>query len=574
MAFSVVPYSIDNLIQCLVRGSAKAPVDRISRKLHRTYFEEYFQALSAKTIVVETGYIDRDYLEDYAAYYDRCFENYDRKTLRLHFFDIEVDEDFFGAAVTRGRDCSEEVQLRAGYLGFVVIKPLPLAVIGRTCLRTYPDDGGRRNFPCLRTYPVNLFGMELSVESLAYQEQDTVVAACATSALWSCLQGTGKLFQHPIPPPVEITNWAGEHMPENFAAASSRAFPNDGLTAGQMAYAVRRVGLEPLVIGAGTRYELNGLAYAFLKCRIPSVLVYALHEVSNKGKLVEVGQHAVAITGFSLSEDAPVLPRRGTGFQLRAAKIDKLYGHDDQVGPFARMAWPTSDEADSLAGLLSTSDEPAPSTGKHLSDEVFLKTSRAGEVYAQINFVLLPLYHKIRIPYSLIHDVALRLDSLVEKVRSNVPTVSRGEWDIYLTTSNDFKASIRNDYPKWGIDPADTLYTPLPRFMWRMLLRVGGQVELDFLFDATGIAQHDLVVHHISRGGYQDILKLIAGVSRAHGSDPSCQVAAVLEAISADEPQPMDGSLSERLVWEQAFREMKRATEQPAANDENGSQTG
>jgi hypothetical protein len=571
LAVTVLPYSIDTLIQCLVQGSAQAPVDRISRKLHRVYFEEYFQSLSAKMIVVENDYIDRDYLEDYAAYYDRCFESYERKTLRLHFFNFEFDEDFFGAAVTRDRRCEEEAQLRAGYLGFVVVKPLPLAVIGRTCLRTYPDDNGRRHFPCLRTYAVNLFGMELSVESLAYQEQDTVVAACATSALWSCLQGTGKLFQHPIPPPVEITNWAGEHMPENFAAASSRAFPNDGLTAGQMAYAVRRVGLEPLVIGAGTRYELNGLAYAFLKCRIPSVLVYALHEVNAKGKLVEVGQHAVAITGFSLSEEAPALPRRGTGFQLRAARIDKLYGHDDQVGPFARMTWPTPGEAATLFRLLGGGREPVYGPGKHPGDEGFLKTSRAGEVYAQINFVLLPLYHKIRIPYSLIHDVALRLDSLVETVRSRISTVCRGEWDIYLITSNDFKVSIRSDYPRWGIDPADTLYTPLPRFLWRMLLRVDGQVELDFLFDATGIAQHDLVVHHISRGGYQEILKKIAQVRSTYGSDPSCQVAAVLEAISADELQPGFEQGNEGLALAQgALREMKHVTEKLAANDETG----
>lgn len=559
MAFSVLPYSIDNLIQCFVDGSADASVEKIAGKLHRIYFEEYFEKLVARTIVVEEGYTDRDYLEDYAAYYDRCFQDYGRKTHRLHFFDVDFDKDYFDIAITRGGGCEDELALQAGYLGFVVVKPLPLSIIGRTCLRTYPDDGGRRHFPCLRTYEVNLFGMRLEVKSLAYQEQDTVVAACATSALWSCLQGTGKLFQHPIPPPVEITNWAGEHMPENFAAASSRAFPNDGLTASQMAYAVRRVGLEPMVIGAGDRHELNGLAYAFLRCRIPSVLVYALKELKD-GEFVEIGQHAVAVTGFSLDEQAPPLPHRATGFQLRSSRIDKLYGHDDQVGPFARMGWWDAGLKKSDACGEAASDQVQPPSQK------WLKTSRPGEVYAEINFVLLPLYHKIRIPYSLIHDAVLELDNLMEEVRPE--GFPRGEWDIYLTTANDYKIAARADYPSWGIDPTETLYTSLPRFMWRVLLRVDNQVELDFLFDATGIAQHNLVVHHISRGGYQALFKLIANVRRSVGADPSCQVGAVLDAIVEDVVKPVtrpSGESSASLLSE-SFREAARVALQ-AAND-------
>ncbi|MDR0674130.1 MAG: hypothetical protein LBF93_10880 [Zoogloeaceae bacterium] len=95
------------------------------------------------------------------------------------------------------------------------------------------------------------------------------MAACATSALWSCFQGTGMLFQHKIPPPVEITKWAGDHLPENLLAASSRTFPNSGLTATQMAHAVRCVGLEPLVIGANSRYAVNSVMYAYLRGKVP-----------------------------------------------------------------------------------------------------------------------------------------------------------------------------------------------------------------------------------------------------------------------------------------------------------------
>src|SRR5262249_17736969 len=98
--------------------------------------------------------------------------------------------------------------------------PLPRTIVGRTCLKTYPHDS-RRDFPITRDYEANLFGMPLRVESLAFQEQDSVAAACATSALWSAFHGTGKQFQHPIPSPVEISKAATAHLP-----LDTRTFPN------------------------------------------------------------------------------------------------------------------------------------------------------------------------------------------------------------------------------------------------------------------------------------------------------------------------------------------------------------
>lgn len=516
MAFVVHPYSIETLIQCFVNGSTHTSYAQVSNKLHRIYFEEYFAELQAKTIVVEDSYIDRDYLEDYAAYYDRCFRDYSRRTHRLHFFDVEFDGTAFEACITHKPGGIEESRLRAGYLGFVVVEPLPQSVVGRTCLRTYPSDSGRRHFPSLRSYHVHLFGLNLEVQSLAYQEQDTVVAACATSALWSCFQGTGKLFQHTIPPPVEITGWAGEHMPDNLVVASARAFPNAGLTASQMALAVRRVGLEPVVVGTKDRHVLNGVAYAFLMGKIPSVLVFSLKRREGD-TYTPLGMHAVTITGFSLA-DAPI-DDSSSGFRLRAERIDKLYGHDDQVGPFARMTWCDDNQTKPFSpGDMKT-----------------LKTSWPGDVFAEIGFVMLPLYHKIRIPYSEIHDAMLELDGLAELTRLNLfAKTSRAEWDIYLTTASDYKCSVRENYRAWGIEPAESLFKELPRFMWRVTLRIDEKVDAELLFDATGIANHNLLVHHVSRAGgkYAPIFCVVALAIQMRPHDLLRQTEAVLQAFT------------------------------------------
>lgn len=535
-AYEVLPYSVETLVRCLANGSKHTSESAIQNKRHRVYFEEYFQALEAATIVVERAYTDRDYLEDYAAYYDRCFQDYQRRTQRLHFFRAEFDSDQFESTLGDPLAGVGEQQLRDTYLGFVVVKPLPQTIVGRTCLKTYSSDGGRRHFPSLRTYPVNLFGIELEVESLAYQEQDTVVAACATSALWSCFQGTGKLFQHMIPPPVVITGWAGSHMPENLLAASSRAFPNNGLTATQMAHAVRKIGLEPLVLGANTRYGLNGAIYAYLRGKIPSILAADLLKDAESPRSSIMGGHAIALTGFSLGNEHAI-GYGETGFLLRAARIDKIYGHDDQVGPFARMVWekikvpvPSERPVENSNQEDSGTEQADPPEPKFNIFE-FLQTSWDGRVHAVPKYVLLPLYHKIRIPYSLVHEEMLRLDALIENLRQMaMPDVPRAEWDIYLTTSGEFKASARADYAKIGISVTPSLIVNLPRFVWRVTVRTNERFQLDFLFDATGIAQHGLLVHVVSADSeYAQMLGALAPVCQATPELFSVQVRAVLE---------------------------------------------
>lgn len=475
-AFRVLIYSIDTLVDCLAEYSL-ATKEEVVQKLHRQYFSDYFFVLDAKTIVIEPYYIDHDFLEDFAAYYVRCFENYKRTTTRLHFFNTEFTEEQFRSVLIDSKSELNSHRLQESYLGFVVIKPLPQTLIGRTCLKTYPEDNSRREYPILRRYPANLFGISLEIDSLAYQEQDTVVAACATSALWSCFQGTGKLFQHAIPSPVEITKVATRQVPENLPANNARAFPNDGLTATQMALAIRDVGLEPYIVGTNNFYILNCNLYAYIRCKIPLILAFRLSSVGKDGKQEPMGAHAVTITGFSLGRTNPK-PLEKSGFLLRALRIDKIYAHDDQIGPFAKMT-----ECFSSREYLETS----------------WQIGCENRIEALPWFLLLPLYHKIRIPFEVIHDAIHEVDAAIEKLREKIkPEPTRQEWDIYLTTVSDFKNDVFNSMRSiLGKNTENTLTANLPKFLWRVTVWRDSQRQLELLFDATGIAQHQLLVHVI-----------------------------------------------------------------------------
>lgn len=50
------------------------------------YLFKYLNNLKAKTYIIESEYIDKDYLIDYSNFYSRSFDIKEKFTTRLHFF--------------------------------------------------------------------------------------------------------------------------------------------------------------------------------------------------------------------------------------------------------------------------------------------------------------------------------------------------------------------------------------------------------------------------------------------------------------------------------------------------------
>ena len=133
-SFSISPYTLANLINIFVEAS-KASKEAIKKKFIFFYFRNYFKSLNAQTIIVENYYIDHDFLEDFAGYYVKCFKPYDRTCTRLHFFDIKFNKNDFNNLLEGNISSIDEKILNTAYLGFIVVKPLPQTIIGRTCLK-------------------------------------------------------------------------------------------------------------------------------------------------------------------------------------------------------------------------------------------------------------------------------------------------------------------------------------------------------------------------------------------------------------------------------------------------------
>lgn len=470
----VLAYSKANLINQL-HSISKSDINLLNDpKSHVVYFDGYLLAIGAKTIIVEDEYIDKDYLEDYAYYYVRSFADYKKTCGRLHFFKTSIDLGEFSKFL-QGKPSTLNCDfLQEHYLGFMVVKPLPKTIIGKTCLTPYPHID-RRYYQIKRRYDVNLFGINLFVESLAYQEQDGVVAACASIAIWSSFHGTGHIFQHSTPSPVEITKNATKYYPY-----ASRHFPEShGLGPEQIAEAIRRVGLEPFLVDGRTTEIIKSALYAYLKCKIPIIFGIQLYRPLPSGKYALDGGHAVTITGYSLGL-TKASRFSSAGLLLTSSKIDKIYVHDDQVGAFAKMEFDNvvikNRKNKKLSNTLTTSFPD--SAGKR------------DVIRAEPEILIAPLYHKIRIPFKSILLIIATFDRMLTIVaRYNKKPEPVIEWDIFLSTNTKFRQDLVEKNLIKGSKREQILRKLLPKYIWRAIGRINNKETFEIVFDATDIEQ-------------------------------------------------------------------------------------
>src|SRR5947209_4121335 len=89
---------------------------------------EVARSLGARTLIVETRYLDLDYRSEFSAYYSRQFADVPDSAHRLHFFRQRI------TARSLWRLAS-----KAGYLGYVVVRPASTGLVSRALLPPPPD---------------------------------------------------------------------------------------------------------------------------------------------------------------------------------------------------------------------------------------------------------------------------------------------------------------------------------------------------------------------------------------------------------------------------------------------------
>ena len=472
----VTPFTEDALASALCNTHTSKDV--VKSKNHFRYLRTYLgdPEINAKTIVIEENYISKDFLYDYASYYSLCFDKYDSRCKRVHFFALDFNAETF-ERMLQGHRIEQDIP--GSYLGFIVVKPIPYTIIGYTLLKVYSNSPSHRHFWGTKIYEVHLYGWKLKVESLAFQEQDTVLAACATTAIWTMLNKAAEYRLALLKSPNEITKDSGV-----LSNDGSRLFPNKGLDIRQICQAIYQSGLVTEVLQADlilpdnsppqpkplhpfkkaiSKTYLKKILNAYSSIGIPLILVIGVPNGPS------YGLHAISVSGFKQTPPAPVTTT--TQISYYSDSIEKFYAHDDQWGPFVRIEW-------------------------HNEFEIITEWNHTTRRTYVLQIVI-PTFPKIRISYHDIEIIVLGLDRILTTT-FGLKTIHDLVWDIKIDYSEKYKQEIIDLDPAVFPNKLKHLQKQLPKYVWIATCYIADKTAFKFIFDATGLSQAMLGLDAVS----------------------------------------------------------------------------
>ena len=408
------------------------------------YLFDYLKDLGAKTCVLESKYIDKDYMIDYQMFYSRSFADVKKFTKRIHFF----TEDFTAEDLKNSlenNDAQFIKHLNEIYLGFIVIRPIKgptkdekeQPFIGRTLLKTYPSENdGKKRFFIVSENDASLFGIPLEVKSVPFQAQDQGVSACATIALWSALHPVANTFGLIRDSPAEITE-ASTSLP-----VLARKYPSGGLAWEQMINYIRAIGLDVETIDAYRvdKATIQTAVMVYIEAELPIIAALSL----TKG--METERHAVVITGYQCDSNND---------------LTELYVHDDQIGPYSR----------------AIPDGNFKKWKNEWNDDGF-------EV--ELDKLMIPIYPKIRLTFIRMYEEykAVRKKSLTLKPSYDLR--------LHFTTVRKYKKFLIENSIR---EKEKLLTTSLPRFMWVVRSYYKNKPKEDVIYDGTSVYAHVIPFH-------------------------------------------------------------------------------
>jgi hypothetical protein len=479
----------------LVRERFGTEFPDINDKVQVKYLFNYLKDLGAQTILLESDYVDHDYLEDYSRYYVKCFNRYGERCARLHFFSDDFDHADFSKNLLV-YDQTALKSLSKSYLGFIVVKPLPKTFIGKTCLKNYSSVTNSNERKVLtRQYNVNLFGISLTVQTVAFQEQDKVISACATTAIWTALQALDTKDIRNVPSCSEITISAINHINE-----SSNSFPNKGLTNKQILRALDTQKLRNHKINIdSTKHEgLNNffnIVKSYIDSDLPVILGADIHEIIDE-ELSKLDGHAVTIVGYK-----------------ETASTRALYIHDDRIGPFARAEFGSvkskvksiaKDDIDITESWCLSLQEKNDDGDWEEPTQLLVPDS-----------LIIPNYKKVRISSDYIENTCNSIldeyqnyyQQYIESGVLKQKDLPQLTYQILLTNSANLKSRIIKQ--KNIVNKEEILSKSFARHLWVATFNDKDGPLFEILFDSTEIPQGDAVSDVIiyNKSGYESVMR-------------------------------------------------------------------
>ncbi|TPO05165.1 hypothetical protein [Mesorhizobium sp. B1-1-5] len=320
------------------------------------------QELSAKSVLIEDNYLDKDFSEAYSAYYSKTFRRHTKLCTRLLFFASDVSFVNSGDA----GEVLEKLEASA-FIGQIVLRPISQAPVGQALFAPPPPPANHEGHLLVRgEYSAHVFGAELKVEGVPMTQQDSRVGACAQASIWIAARHFHVRHRGPWLSTVSITKAAVAHS----EAMINTVVPagSEFLSVGNMVAAMRHAGREPLIYAATGSVAgvptWGSVRPADVINRYVDSGIPVITGLTFPGQ--NVG-HAIVTTGQVLRQTpSGPLPSHPT----RAEYCETFYANDDQLGPNIRV------------GLRPNSP---------LSEANY-------SIEANVNYLIIPLPEKVYLP--------------------------------------------------------------------------------------------------------------------------------------------------------------------------------
>ena len=192
---------------------------------------------AAKGVLVEHGYVDKDYRSTFYNFYAKMGRLYRPDCVRLHFFDGTVWYDEARTDIV----CSD-LRLQDHYFGYIVLRPTIVATLGRSLLS--PDMRlGARGRAIQSIHHVNLLGHRLPIWGFPSMAQHVDIAVCAHVCCWAILRYYSETFpQHREYLLHDITKLAAPFDPGGLV-------PSLGINVLEAERVFQAAGCFPLLVG-------------------------------------------------------------------------------------------------------------------------------------------------------------------------------------------------------------------------------------------------------------------------------------------------------------------------------------
>ncbi|MHA1143148.1 MAG: hypothetical protein ACTSRW_00235 [Candidatus Helarchaeota archaeon] len=457
---------------------------------------EQLDRLSCKSIVNELCYIDDDFLTDFGHSHVVSFPHVQKTTRRLHFFNEKIGQDFLEDFLHSDSSSEKkDLDFNDYYLGFCVLRPLPNAYLGRTCLKLTDDlllkDNSNQDqkfsIPIKKPIYVNFFGIKLTLLGSIFITQDSGAGLCASAAVWMALHISQEIYKNVITASlseITINGFSEYYYP-------TRIFPARGLYETEIIKALNESNLLAAHIQTDLKdfYNTPAFIYAYNKyLGIPCILCLNFYksfeeEVSNS-------RHAIIVTGcqdlssLSLPEMVETESQEEKYLSLLGNAIESFLVHDDDLGMFIKLERMKDEETK----IRYASKFYVPNGHYEYKDG-----------YINLESIIIPLNKLIRVDFKEILNLIKQIEDFFKGSRKN-----KYIWDVFLIDI----AKYRQDLLKSSLNnkSKQTLLTKNgPRFLWQcsaLLPDEKTRLKLPIFtiyFDATGfsdlISIYTILIH-------------------------------------------------------------------------------